>query len=87
MPTESADLKKIFGSAIFGIVEDLAEAKDKGQELPGLLDKIGSLASKAKADGIDLLKYEVQERLKKYIPWVLLVIVLAILLYTQRDKL
>lgn len=66
---EKADLGKIFGTALFGITEDLVNAKESGQELPGLLDKLAGVAIVAKEKGIDLAKVEATERAKKYLPW------------------
>lgn len=83
---EKANLVNIFGSALFGVTEDLVKAKEKGQELPGLLDKIATVAKNAKDKGIDLLKYEAEDRMKKLLPWIIAAVAVGILLVVMYKK-
>lgn len=76
---DKADLKKIFSTALFGVAEDLATAHDKGQKLPGLLDKLGALASQAKKQGQDMVQIELKNKFHEYLPWIIVfVLVLTI---------
>ena len=80
---DKANLNTIFGSALFGIVDDLVTAKENGQQLPGLLDKIAGVASDAKKQGIDIAKEEAKNQAMKYVPHaiagVLLIIVIVLI--------
>ncbi len=68
---QKANLNNIFGTAIFGIVDDLVTAKESGQKLPAVLDKIAGVASDAKNSGIDMAKEEAKNQAMKYVPWAL----------------
>lgn len=87
VPKPKANLNSIFGSAIFGVVDDLITAKENGQQLPGILDKIAGVASDAKQQGIDIAKEEAKNQAMKYIPHVIagvMVIIVIILLVKKK---
>lgn len=86
MPQEKANLGTIFGQALFGVAEDLVEAKEKGQQLPGLLDKIADIGMKAKQQGIDIVQAEAADRVKKMIPWVIAGVAVGILVVVVVKK-
>lgn len=79
-----ANLTSIFGSALFGVASDLADAKESGQQLPGLLDKIATVSLDARNQGIDLAKEEAKSQAIKYAPFavagVLLIIVIILVI-------
>lgn len=83
--TTNADLKNIFGTALFGVVDDLISAKEKGQQLPGVLDQLAILAKKAKDSGVDLVKQQAHSKLMEYLPWAI-VGVLGIVVLISFDK-
>lgn len=80
------DVQKIFGTALFGVVSDLAKAKEEGKQLPGLLDKIAGVAFNAKNAGVDFAKEEAKNQVIKYLPWVGLgtAIVIIIVLISKK---
>lgn len=80
MANESKTVGQIFGSALLGITDDLIKAKESGQQLPGLLDKIAAVASDAKAKGIDIAKAAAREKLKQQTPYILLGVAVIIII-------
>jgi hypothetical protein len=83
---EKANLGSIFGTALFGVVNDLVVAKENGQQLPGVLNDVAGLALKAKNQGIDFVKAEAKDQAIKSIPWVALGIAVVIILILAFKK-
>lgn len=86
---DNANLGKIFGTALVGVAEDLVEAKEKGQQLPGLLDKLAGLAADAKSKGINVAKDVLKEKVKEYIPYAVagvLAIIVLILIFRHKSN-
>lgn len=78
---EKANVNSILGTALFGIVSDLTKAKEDGKQLPGLLDKIASVALDAKEAGMNFAKEEAKVQAKKAIPWIGLSVAVGIIVY------
>jgi hypothetical protein len=83
---EKANIGSIFGTALFGVVSDLTKAKENGQQLPGVLDNIASLALNAKNQGIDFVKEEAKQQTIKALPWFGLSIAIIIILILAFKK-
>lgn len=79
--TTKANIGAILGTALFGVANDLVEAKENGQQLPGFLDKIASVVKGAKDAGVDLVKEEAKEQSKKMIPWAIAAVCIGIVIY------
>lgn len=75
----TTEVKKIFGTALFGVVTDLVEAKEQGVKLPPLLDKVADIALDAKKSGVDMAKAEAEERAIKIVPWAVAGVLFTIL--------
>lgn len=82
------EVRQIFGTALFGVVTDLAKAKESGVKLPGVLDNVAELALKAKETGVDIVKEEAKHQALKYLPWAIaaLAVIVVIVVLLKKEK-
>lgn len=86
-PEEVVSLKGKVGSAVFGLLGDLAKAKESGQKLPKFLDKVATLVVKGKKEGTELAKETVKEQIKIKLPIIIMgAVILGLLIYILTRK-
>jgi len=87
-PEEKFNLKGKAGSAIFGFLSELATAKEQGQKMPKVLDKLAGLVVKGKNEGVSIAKETAKEQLKIKLPLIIMgvviVILVAVLIYKNK---
>jgi len=84
--TKSQNVKAILSTSLFGVVNDLVKAKEDGQPLPGILDKIAGMALNAKNQGIDMAKEEAKVQSMKYIPHAIAAVLAIVLIVVLMKK-
>jgi len=70
--TETLKVGGLLKGAGLKFLTDIVAAKEQGKGLPPFLDKIATLGSKAKAEGVEMGKQTLKEQALKYLPWVAL---------------
>jgi len=85
-PQETVSLKGKVGSAIYGLLGDLATAKESGQKLPKFLDKVATLVVKGKKEGVVIAKETVKEQIKLKLPLIIMgaIIIVLIVMYLKK---
>ncbi len=61
---------KIFGGAGLSFIQSLISAKENGEQLPPLLDKLGNLAIKSKASIKDAAIETAKDEANKKLAWI-----------------
>lgn len=72
--------KDILKNSALNFLTGIVQAKETGQKLPPVLDKVASLAIKGKATGQTLAVEAAKEETRKQFPWIIVIVLVLVIL-------
>lgn len=86
--TQNANIKGMLGDAAMSFLSNLINAKKAGEQLPGALDKVASIAIQGESKAIEIAKQEAKEQTIKQMSWIIagILTVVVIVLLVKRNS-